>query len=111
MAYVIWKKSIKRQLATRNSHIYMIGTMFLARTKDHAHITWFQITTLLRPQYRELKLGRRQQQPTTPENNDLVGWTSKNNRAARAARTSEKWQRDMTTLIFCGFDEKLSEWQ
>ena len=87
MAYVIWKKSIKRQLATRNSHIYMIGIMFLARTKDHAHVTWFQTTTLLRPQYRELKLGRRQQQPTTPENNDLVGWTSKNNRAARAART------------------------
>ena len=24
---------------------------------------------------------------TTPENNDLIGWMTKNNRAARAART------------------------
>ena len=24
---------------------------------------------------------------TTPENNDLIGWTRKNNRAARAARS------------------------
>lgn len=46
---------------------------------------------------------------TRPKINNLIGQVRKNNRAARAARTSEKWQRDMTTLIFCGFDEKLSE--
>ena len=34
-----------------------------------------------------LKQGRRQRETTTPENNDLIGWIRKNNRASRAART------------------------
>ena len=46
---------------------------------------------------------------TRPKIKNLIGQVRKNNRAARAAHTSGKWQRDMTTLIFCGFDEKLSE--
>ena len=29
---------------------------------------------------------------TTPENNDLIGWMRKNNRAARAARTLAEFQ-------------------
>ena len=48
---------------------------------------------------------------TRPKIKNLIGQVRKNNRAARAARISEKWQRDMMTLIFCGFDDKLSEQQ
>ena len=40
---------------------------------------------------------------TAPENNDLIGWMRKNNRAARAARTlvafSTKWQREISKFI------------